>query len=199
VTNGWGEADIGGAWTTHTTSSRFSVGSGVGSIVATPGSTSEVSLPGVLSSSTELRSRFTVNSLATGGSLYMSFEGRRVDNSNDYRAKAILETNGRIQLQLVRRAGAETVLANVFLPATFTHSVGNSYEIAVQAVGTSPKTLRAKIWRTGTSEPNWQLTATDSTAALQRTGSPAVLYYASRSFTGASATLTVDAFRVTTP
>ena len=93
----------------------------------------------------------------------------------------------------------KTVLSNVVLPATFTHSVGNSYEIAMQAVGTSPTTLRAKIWRTGTAEPNWQLTATDSTAALQRTGSPGVLYYASRSFSGASATLTVDALRVTTP
>ena len=50
--------------------------------------------------------------------------------------------------------------------------------------GTSPTTLQAKAWLAGAAEPtSWQLTATDSEAALQSAGNPGL-----RAYLGGSAT-----------
>src|SRR5439155_1734486 len=44
-------------------------------------------------------------------------------------------------------------------------------QVRVQAIGTSPTTINAKVWKTGTAEPaGWQKTASDTTAALQAAG-----------------------------
>ena len=44
--------------------------------------------------------------------------------------------------------------------------------VRLQVIGTAPTTLRAKVWQGGGSEPqDWTLTASDSTADLQRPGS----------------------------
>jgi PKD repeat protein len=62
----------------------------------------------------------------------------------------------------------------------------------VQATGASPTTLRAHAWRAGTTEPStWQVTATDSTAALQAAGAIGIRSYRS-SGTTAGATTDVD-------
>jgi hypothetical protein len=61
--------------------------------------------------------------------------------------------------------------------------------IRVQVFGTSPTTVRARVWPAGTTEPTtWQLSATDSTAGLQVAGSPALRSYISGSATGTTLT-----------
>ena len=50
--------------------------------------------------------------------------------------------------------------------------------------GTSPTTLRAKVWPVGSTEPaGWQYTATDSTAGLQAAGALRLTTYLSSSAT----------------
>jgi hypothetical protein len=54
----------------------------------------------------------------------------------------------------------------------------------VLVTGTSPTTVQAKVWPTGTTEPaTWQAAATDSTAGLQAAGSVGVQAYLSGSAT----------------
>jgi hypothetical protein len=55
---------------------------------------------------------------------------------------------------------------------------GASYSMAFQVTGASPTSLSGKIWRTGDAEPGaWQVTRTDTSAALQGAGSVGVFSY----------------------
>jgi hypothetical protein len=60
-------------------------------------------------------------------------------------------------------------------------------QVRMQATGTGTTTLRAKLWRTGTTEPStWLIAATDTTAALQAAGTTGLQGYLSSSATGTS-------------
>ncbi|GMA86183.1 hypothetical protein GCM10025868_14330 [Angustibacter aerolatus] len=66
--------------------------------------------------------------------------------------------------------------------------------------GTSPTTLRARVWRAGATEPTtWAVSGTDATAGLQAAGGVGVLTYLSSATTNAPVTLSVDDLRVTAP
>jgi hypothetical protein len=94
----------------------------------------------------------------------------------------VIGANGRIQLLLARRAnGTETTLASVQLPATISNVAGRTFTLVAEASGTAPTSLRAKLWITGQAEPGWQITAQDSTGALQRAGRVGVGHYISGS------------------
>lgn len=77
------------------------------------------------------------------------------------------------------------------LPAgTFT--VGTPIRVRVQAVGTSPTQLKAKAWRVGATEPNWQLQATDANIASQKPGGVGVFGYVSSSATNGPTVIAMD-------
>ena len=61
-----------------------------------------------------------------------------------------------------------------------TYAGGDQVRVRVQVTGTAPTTVRAKIWRVGTTEPvAWLVSATDSTAALQVPGGIGLVSYLS--------------------
>ena len=63
--------------------------------------------------------------------------------------------------------------------------------------GTSSTTLRAKLWKSGTTQPDaWQVTSTDATAALQKAGSVG-LHAARGSTAQADAVIAFDDLKVT--
>ena len=65
--------------------------------------------------------------------------------------------------------------------------------VKVQATGTSPTTLRAKVWKVGTAEPAaWAASTTDSAAALQGAGSIGFEAYLSGSATNAPQVASFD-------
>ena len=67
--------------------------------------------------------------------------------------------------------------------------------------GTTTTTLRAKVWRQGTTEPqNWLMTTSESTpAVLQGSGGVGILLYVSGSWTGTAPAITVDNLNVIAP
>ena len=174
VTNGLGTADIGGAWTVVGTKSRYSVANGMAVLTApTAGSQPSAYLAGVSSTSTDLVTGVTTDKAPTGGGLYISVEGRRVDGVGDYRAKVHLTSTGKVTLMLERTdsTGAETTLSSEVAVAGLTYVPGMVLRIRVEVTGTSPTTVRARVWDASQSEPTtWQATATDSTAGLQTAG-----------------------------
>src|SRR4029079_18226116 len=119
-----------------------------------------------------------LSSAATGGGAYASVIGRRVSNGNDYRLKLRYVAGGTVTAYLTRTIGnTETVLTSVNVPG-LTVTAGTVLRVRFQALGTSPTTLRAKVWRQSSSEPvAWLLTATDSTAALAAPGDLGVLLF----------------------
>jgi hypothetical protein len=65
--------------------------------------------------------------------------------------------------------------------------------VRFQAVGTSPTTLRVKVWAQGQAEPaGWLLTRTDSAGPLQGAGSVGFYHYVSGSTADAPVVFTVD-------
>jgi hypothetical protein len=198
TSNGWGTATSGHPWAVAGATSRYLVAGGMGSIrLTTAGTDGTTTLTGPSSTSSELRLDLSFDKV--GASLYAGAIVRRINASNDYRVKVIMSTSGRIRLQWARRVnGVETVLLDTQLPATITNVAGRTFSLAVQATGSSPTTLRAKLWVTGQPEPAaWQASVQDSTAALQVAGGVGINHYFSSSGGSLSPlTLSIDNLRL---
>jgi hypothetical protein len=53
-----------------------------------------------------------------------------------------------------------------------TYTAGSTLNVRARVTGTGTTTITARVWASGTTEPaNWQLSRTDTTAALQVGGS----------------------------
>jgi PKD repeat protein len=200
VTNGWGNAATGGAWTRYGTAGLFSVDGGTGKIrMASAGAGPRAALESVSSVNTEAFVEFTLDKVPNGGGGFVSL-GARTIGTTDYRAKVKVASTGQLTLYLVRVVnGAETTLTSTTLGAAYNFTVGSTVRIRVQAVGTSPTTLRAKVWKATQTEPSWQLTATDSTAALQNPGGVGVVTYLATSATNAPVVASFDNLLVVVP
>jgi len=64
--------------------------------------------------------------------------------------------------------GASKVIAATYTP-------GDVIKVRLSVTGNSPTTIAAKAWLAGSAEPSgWMFETTDSEAALQQAGSPAL-------------------------
>jgi hypothetical protein len=127
--------------------------------------------------------------------------GRRVSNGNDYRLKLRYQPGGSVIAYLARTVGAtETILATATVTG-LTVSPGDMLRTRFVISGTATTTLRAKVWRQGTQEPqNWLITNSGATpAALQAAGDVGILEYVSGSWTGTAPAVTIDNVGVIAP
>jgi len=171
VSNGWGSADIGGAWTPVGGTSNFSVGGHVGSITLPNVAASPVAKLAVPSTNNDQTVRISLSKLANGGGTTIDVGSRSVDQ-NAYRLRIAVASNGRVTLKLIRTlGGADTQLSSVLLPSGTTLTTTNQLQVRFQTQGTGPTTLRARAWLVGAYEPTgWQTSATDATWELQGYG-----------------------------
>lgn len=192
VTNGLGTADIGGNWTLSGTSSAFSVANGWGSLTAaTAGKGVAAGLQNVSSADTDLQLQFTFDKAPTGGGHYGYFTARG-SFTDGYRTKVVVSSNGTMNVALTKLvAGAETQIAAQNLTGV-TFTAGTSYTLRMQAYGTNPTRLAAKVWASSTAEPaTWLVQGTDATSALQAAGGLAAAVYESATGTNAPVTLRI--------
>ncbi|TDN93247.1 PKD domain-containing protein [Microbacterium sp. BK668] len=197
VSNGWGSADVGGAWALSGSLSDFAVGAGSGTLRMAAGSGPSAYLGSVSAADSEMLVSFGYDKPGSGGGIYTSFVARRIGTS-DYRAKLQITATG-TALSLVRTVnGAETALASQPL-AGFVYAPGAVWNLRLRVTGTGPTTLQARVWAEGTAEPTTWTTATDSTAALQAAGAVGVYSYLSGSANNAPITLGVRDLRVNAP
>ncbi|MFF1574792.1 PKD domain-containing protein [Leifsonia sp. NPDC058292] len=191
--SGWGTSDLGGAWTGAGAASAYTVGSGVATIVGAAGSTKTELLSGISSTNTNTAVTFSSDTTATGGGLYVSAVGRSV-GSAEYTTRVWMQASGAMQLQLLQ-GGTALQVVNV---TGLTYTPGTQYQLRLQVFGTSPTTIRAKVWKVGSTEPAaWQASVTDSTAALQVAGSVGLRAYLSGTATASPMTTKFDNFAVT--
>ncbi|KQZ90331.1 hypothetical protein ASD62_14575 [Phycicoccus sp. Root563] len=193
LATGWGTADVGGAWTLGGTASRWSVSAGTGRVSLNAGDGYTAALASVSSTDNEFRTTVTTDKVPTGGGQYVSLIGRRVSSTLDYRAKVRFASTGAVAVWLTRNESAtETVLTSVTVPG-LTFAAGDKMLVKLQTYGTSPTTLRVKIWKAGTTEPTaWLLTGTDSTSTLQVPGSVGLYAFLSGSTTNGPVVYGVD-------
>ncbi|WP_052193376.1 PKD domain-containing protein [Microbacterium sp. ZOR0019] len=181
VSSGWGAADIGGTWAPMAGSAAVtSVADGVGTVNLGPGETREMLLQGTSLRDTEARISYTLTSGPSTGVAYEGLGARR-SGSNGYRALVWHRADGSTWL-VIHRNG--TAIASTAVPGT-TWAAGSTFHLAMETAGSSPTTIRAKIWAAGSTEPeDWQLTTTDATPALQVAGATTVFSYRAGSASG---------------
>ncbi|MET0932065.1 MAG: PKD domain-containing protein [Mycetocola sp.] len=201
VTGGFGTADVGGAWTTTGPTTPYSV-NGQGRIrFAAAGSTYSAYLNAVSSTNTDLSFKVSSDKAASGSGTYVTAIGRRVGTTAAYQAKLVMRADGRATIALERTAGtAVTVIAPALLVPGLTIAAGDTLNVRMATVGTSPTTVQAKVWKVGTTEPStWTRTVTDSTAGLQTAGAVGVSVYLSSSSTTAPVIVSIDDLVATQP
>ncbi|WP_460966865.1 PKD domain-containing protein [Pedococcus soli] len=200
LATGWGTADVGGAWTLGGPATRWSVSGGQGRVSLNVGDGYTAYLPSVSSTTTEVVAAVTTDKVPTGGGQYVSVLGRRVSATLDYRAKVRMASNGQVAVWLTRNAsGTETVLTSATL-AGVSYAAGDQLKVRLQVTGTTPTTLRVKVWKSTATEPTaWSLTSTDSTAGFQAAGSVGVYAYLSSSSTNGPVVYGLDQLWVGPP
>lgn len=187
TTGGLGSADAGGPWTLTGPAGDFSVDGASGWIRTPAGRTRTATLPSVVSDDTDVRATVDVTR-PTRQSLYVALCARQVGPAS-YCARLVVRSSGAPQLQ-TQRSG--TTMRTATLDG-LTVTTSDRLVLRVEATGTSPTTVRAKVWPAGTPEPaSWQVTSRDSTAALQTSGAVGVATYLSAGAAPAALVVGVD-------
>ncbi|MCU1432903.1 MAG: hypothetical protein JWP95_2008 [Actinotalea sp.] len=180
VTSGWGSAEVGGAWTSTGTATRFSVDGARGLHTVTAGTTVVSSLDAVSSTTHEMAVILTADKVPVGGSVWINLQARRAAPTNYYGVRVALQADGSVVLMYTTVNGAPRDGGTALPPGSF--SAGDRIAVRVQVEGASPTVVRAKAWEVGSPEPaGWQprttTSSSDSTAGLQGPGSVGISTY----------------------
>ena len=183
VTNGFGTADVGGAWTLSGTASLFSVSAGSAQIkLAAAASGPSAFLNSVSAGDATGLVDVSFDTAPTGGGEYAYFALRH-SGTSDYRAEVKVASTGVTLYLLKVVSGTQTVLVSKTISG-LTYTVGSALRIRFSTVGSGTTTLSAKVWNAAATEPaSWQLTTTDTTASLQAPGGVGLQAYLSNSAT----------------
>ncbi|UZN04315.1 PKD domain-containing protein [Cellulomonas sp. S1-8] len=166
--SGWGAADLGGSWTTTAGAARVDGSAGL-LTVTTRGGLAGARLPGPTSANTDVTVTVALDKRPSGGG--WTLVRGRITDGGEYRLKTSFTAGGGLSAWLVRTtaAGAETSITPV-TTVSGSYTAGTVVRMRLAVSGTSPTTLRARVW-TGATEPTaWLLSTTDATAGLQVPG-----------------------------
>jgi hypothetical protein len=174
VTGGWGTADLGGAWTP--TSTALSADGQRGVLGLSAGQTRQVFLNSVSKTDTDITATVRLDAAPGGSGAYASLVTRHVGPTVEYRGTARVQANGAVSALIYRMNGSqpETVIGREVVVPGLSAAPGSTLSLRLRAGGTSPTTLSLTVWQSGSTEPSPQVTASDSTAALQMAGVPGI-------------------------
>lgn len=203
VTNGLGTATPGGPWSTTGSASMYSVNDTGRMRLATAGTTANGFLNQVSSTASDLLFTVSVDKPPIKTGTYISASGRNVVGVGAYRAKIVLRSTGLVGISLVRvnaSGGGEVSLQPAINAPGLSFAAGDQLKVRMQVTGTSPTTMRAKVWKLGTTEPaTWHRSIADATAALQAAGGVGVSIYVSGAATNTPVIGTIDDVLVVQP
>jgi hypothetical protein len=203
VTDGWGSADTGGAWTLGTAAADYDVNGSAGTIVVPVAGASGqryAFLGAVSLADVDLTASISPDKVTTASSAYVGLNARRQASGQEYRFRLRLGNNGIVYLHAAIAQGTTETFLGGEVNTGITYTAGSVIRLRVQATGANPTTLRMKAWRDGTSEPGgFAYSATDSTAALQGPGAVGVWARISSSATSAPTVFSYDDFVAKAP
>jgi hypothetical protein len=175
VTDGWGTADLGGAWSILAGSAvNFDVNGSKGTVDTPNGNKEQTAhLGSVTIRDMDFKASMTFPSLPNGGGTFYSYLLlRRQSSGANYRVGLYVTSNGGVFIRGQTDGGA-SLFSDVNTGLNF--APGDTFLLRVQAQGANPTTLRARAWEAGTVEPStWAVTATNGSAAQQNAGSVGV-------------------------
>jgi hypothetical protein len=167
---GWGSADQGGAWSVIEGSSNSFIVNGAAGQIETP-ARGERSI--VLASSTsvlDVDALVTIRrpTSATGPAKPGVYAVLRWSQKSEYRVGVHINPGGTVTLRASTSRGD-----HLFWDVSTGLSIGPGeiLFLRAQAKGSSPTTVRARVWLQGAQEPKgWQASANDATVGLQTKG-----------------------------
>lgn len=167
VTDGWGQADIGGSWTLNYPKGTrpFNIAAGAATVSPlVPGRSTRASLEAVRQTDVDVSSRIAVPVIppAVFG-LYHALEARLQPDGSAYRGRVTVWPGGRLTLSFSRvNNGTETGLGEVAIPARLL--AGQNLDLEFKVTGSNPVNLAVQAWPAGAPRPGWQYTIVDSSA-----------------------------------
>jgi hypothetical protein len=162
VSNGWGTASSGSAWTaTGGSASDYEVVGNVGHHLASSANVFRLTTLSNPHPNFDIRVAFTTSAFPTGDSEWVYLVARFIDPANMYLARVqIAPTTGAMTLNIRKRTTASVdVPISDFYITGLTYVPGDAYWVRFSGVDSD---LRAKLWHDGAREPEWQTAATDS-------------------------------------
>lgn len=203
ATSSWGTPDVGGPYSVSGATSSFSVTGGRGLVrLGSAGVGQEAVQPDLRLTDTDLTTAVATDKAATGWGQSAYLVGRRVAPLTEYRVRTRFAPDGGVWLAVTRTAGTNSEVqigAEVAAPG-LNRLANELVSVHATMLGTSPTTIAARAWRTGTAEPTtWAVTVTDSTTALQAAGAAGVRAYISGSTTNGATTFSFDTLQATAP
>ncbi len=193
----WSTAEVGGVWQT-TPATGYAVSGTRGTVNLAAGITYTAVLAPQFTDG-NVWVTFNANKNPTGSGQYAYVLVRRVSSNVQYAIRIRRVTTTSTTLSISRRTGgAETLLTpEVTIP---NWSTGATLRVRGLVTGKNPTRISARAWSSTATEPSsWTVTASDSSAALQRAGSAALEAYISSASTNVPVALNVDDFLVTSP
>ncbi|HEY9411113.1 MAG TPA: hypothetical protein VIP77_16155 [Jiangellaceae bacterium] len=160
VSNGWGTATSGQAWTVTATASDYSATGTVGRIATTTINSLYLATVDCGSTDQAVFVSETLPVVPTGAGFTLRCVARFTDASNFYNATVTVAVGGAATVQLTKNvAGVGSIIASAV--SVGTHAAGNQWMVVLQVIGS---TVRAKAWNASQSGPVpvWQVTATDT-------------------------------------
>ena len=196
VGNGWGTADVGGAWS-PSLASAFSVDGSTGRVLHNAaGNGRSAVLDGISETDLTIATTISIDKPTTGSGAYTGIVLRHVSPGNEYVARLRWRSDGTVTLSLTRRVnGTETqITPETIIPGATT---SQAIRLIADINGTAPTTINAHAHAIGTPDPGtWQQSTTDTSPTLQNPGTPGITTYLSSSTTNAPLTTTYDDYDV---
>jgi RNA polymerase sigma factor (sigma-70 family) len=190
VSNGWGRAGQGGAYTLLG-GATASVGGGAARAVDIPsGHRLEGALTTIRSADTRVRAAFRVPRIpTTGNGIWLDLGVRAVSPGQRYYVKVRVAPGGRVYLSFSRLDNISTeVILDPEVDTGVRLTAGQVIHVEADVVGSGTIRFAGKVW-TGANPPStWQATASDSSAQrLSAPGYLSVYLYVSRATPAMSA------------
>lgn len=169
VASGWGTAPVGGLWTPAVgTASNFSTTGTAGQITLPSGTTQGIALEGISASTVTVNFDVNFKTLPTAGNFVYAFAWMRIDSglTDFYRVGLFSDSTGLMCLraEAVSVANGSVTVFPDATPTVFgTYTPNTWMTVKAHLAGASPTTVGVEAWPQGTTEPGYQVTATDAT------------------------------------
>jgi hypothetical protein len=150
VSNGWGNADVGGAWTTvGGAASDYAVTGGSGVMTHTNVNVNRRAVLGTNFADGTVTALITTSVAATGGAVYGRVISRYVDSSNYYYGEIKFNTGGTVSASIAKVvAGVTTTLASASFVGTYAAGSGFYGKLLIQG-----NLLSFTVWPNGANPP----------------------------------------------
>ncbi len=183
LAGGWGTAELGGPWYAIGTAGDFAVNGAAATMNLPAGGTREARLGALAQADVSVAASFAFDRIPVGGNAFAYLTARTQGNvagSASYRGQIRLGANGLVYTQIRKFVGnVETAISPEVVVPGLTYTAGLPLRARLSAIGTSPTTLSLRVWVAGQTEPaSWNVSTTDSEAALQTYGGVGLRGYA---------------------